>query len=78
LAKVILQFIEPDGTYMLRGLRVRAAPGVGMGPGTLVDEASRDVRTPLDSEEARKVILGLCGPELKPFVRSLPAVAIAS
>lgn len=74
MASIMIQFVDPDGTYKLRGLRVRAGPG-SEGPGTLYDEFKRGVRTPLDSEEARKVILGLVGDtEIRAFIRALPAV----
>lgn len=42
---VVVQFVEPDGTYRLCGVRVRCAPGNE--DGSLIDEMARGVVTPL-------------------------------
>lgn len=81
MARIVLQFVDADGTFLLRGLRVRAAAGAGDLPGTLYDESARGVRTPLESEDARQLILGQVNAPLHEFVRALPVVrleAIAS
>ncbi|MBL4620438.1 MAG: hypothetical protein JKX88_10125 [Marinicaulis sp.] len=43
--RVIVQFVRPDGTYILAGVRVRCAPGVEVG--SLRDEMESGAVTPL-------------------------------
>ena len=67
-----IQLVGPDGCFVLRGLRVRAAPGWHEKPGSLANEAARGVKTPLAGQSGLRDVLECCGKELRPFVESLP------
>ncbi len=73
LPKISVQFVDQDGCYVQQGIRVRAAPGHGQG--SLSDEMTKGIMTPLDSEETREA---LCkgNPEKSAFIRSLPSARI--
>ena len=66
--------MEADGTYVLSGARVRAAPGNG--DGSLEDEAGRGMMTPLASEAARAMLSATVRPGLQEFVAKLPAAQL--
>lgn len=73
MARTVVQVVDTDGCFSMAGVRVRCAPGNGHG--SLHDEAERGVRTPVASEEDRKIILGLISsPRLRRLVEELPAV----
>ncbi|MDF2231584.1 hypothetical protein P2H44_03370 [Albimonas sp. CAU 1670] len=70
MADVYVQFVGADGCYRMAGVRVRCAPGNGVG--SLRDEAERGVVTPLAEEGDREIVAGLAGRDLRPFVEKLP------
>ena len=69
--KIIFEVCDPDGCTNLLGVRVRTAPGVG--EGSLYDEMSKGIMTPLKSEEDRQEILKIMeNKETRDFVLGLP------
>ena len=72
MSRLGIQLVNPDGCFVLRGLRVRAAPGWHKEPGSLACEAATAVQTPLAGEAARDDCLACCGSKLREFVESLP------
>ena len=74
--EVVVQFVRPDGTYEVGGVRVRCAPGVGVG--SLREEMARGVATPIapDSRcELRDCFYDQ--PDVAAFVDTLPEAVAA-
>lgn len=74
--EVVVQFVRPDGTYEIGGVRVRCAPGVGRG--SLCEEMARGIVTPLAPDSRRDLLDCFCDrPDVVAFVDSLPEAVAA-
>lgn len=71
--KVTVRFVSIDGCYYWHGVRVRAASGHGVG--SLSDEVTRGIVTPLDSEDTRKALCRARS-DIAAYVLALPTARI--
>ena len=51
LPRIVVEFVRPDGCVLLRGHRVRVAPGSGGVDGDIYHEAEAGVMTPVMEEQ---------------------------